>query len=182
MLVIVAGIPGAGKTTVMNEVIKKKDIKVINYGDEIFNIAKERNLVKHRDELRKLPYEVQRELQIKAAEKIAENKDVIVDTHCTIKTPFGYLPGLPYDVLKILKPDRIILIEADANEIMERRNKDAEIRDRDRENLESMEEHQMMNRIAGMGYAILTGATLKIVKNKQGKINEAAEELIKALG
>ncbi len=181
MIAIVAGIPGAGKTTVMNEVLKKKDFRVINYGDEIFRIAKERNLVQHRDDLRKLPYDVQREMQIQAAKNIAKLGNVIVDTHCTIKTPFGYLPGLPYDVLSILKPDRIILIEANPEEIMQRRKKDAEIRKRDEESITSMEEHQLMNRIAGMSYAVLTGATLKIIMNRQGKLQEAAEEMIKAL-
>ncbi|RLB60503.1 MAG: adenylate kinase [Deltaproteobacteria bacterium] len=181
MIAIVAGIPGAGKTTVMNEVLKKREYKVVNYGDEIFKIAKERKLVEHRDELRKLPYEMQREMQIEAAKRIAKLGNAIVDTHCTIKTPFGYLPGLPYDVLSILKPSRIILIEANPEEIMERRKKDAEIRIRDEESIESMEEHQLMNRIAGMSYAVLTGATLKIIKNRQGRLEEAAEEMIKAL-
>ena len=181
MIAIIAGIPGAGKTTVMNEVLKKREYKVVNYGDEIFKIAKERKLVEHRDELRKLPYEMQREMQIEAAKRIAKLGNAIVDTHCTIKTPFGYLPGLPYDVLSILKPSRIILIEANPEEIMERRKKDAEIRIRDEESIESMEEHQLMNRIAGMSYAVLTGATLKIIKNRQGRLEEAAEEMIKAL-
>lgn len=181
MISIIAGIPGAGKTTVMNEVLKKKKIKVINYGDEIFKIAEKKGLVNNRDELRKLPFELQRNMQIEAAKNIAKYGNVIVDTHCTIKTPFGYLPGLPYDVLNILKPKRIILIEADAREIVERRKKDEKIRQRDEESIESMEEHQLMNRIAGMSYAILTGATLKIIKNRQGKIKEAAEEIIKAL-
>jgi len=181
MIAIVAGIPGAGKTTVMNEVLKRKNINVVNYGDEIFKIAKERKLVQHRDELRKLPYELQREMQIQAAKNISKLGNVIVDTHCTIKTPFGYLPGLPYDVLQILKPSRIILIEADAKEIMERRRKDVDIRKRDEESIKSMEEHQLMNRIAGMSYATLTGATLKIIKNRQGKLEEAVEEMMKAL-
>jgi len=181
MIAIVAGIPGAGKTTVMNEVLKRKNINVVNYGDEIFKIAKERKLVQHRDELRKLPYELQREMQIQAAKNISKLGNVIVDTHCTIKTPFGYLPGLPYDVLQILKPSRIILIEADAKEIMERRRKDVDIRKRDEESIESMEEHQLMNKIAGMSYATLTGATLKIIKNRQGKLEEAVEEMMKAL-
>ncbi|MCD6572608.1 MAG: adenylate kinase [Thermoplasmata archaeon] len=181
MIAIVAGIPGAGKTTVMNEVLKKREYKVVNYGDEIFKIAKERKLVEHRDELRKLPYEMQREMQIEAAKRIAKLGNAIVDTHCTIKTPFGYLPGLPYDVLSILKPSRIILIEANPEEIMERRKKDADIRVRDEESAASMEEHQLMNRIAGMSYAVLTGATLKIIKNRQGRLEAAAEEMIKAL-
>ena len=181
MRAIVDGIPGAGKTTVLNEVIKKAGIEVINYGDVMFEMAKKEG-IKDRDGMRKLPYEKQRELQRKAAEEIAKKDNVIVDTHCTIKTPYGYLPGLPYDVLQILKPERIILIEADVEEILQRRKKDEEIRQRDKESKEEMEEHQLMNRISGMSYAVLTNATLKIVKNRQGKVEEAAEEIIKALG
>jgi len=180
MRVVIAGIPGAGKTTVLNEVLKKVDIKVINYGDVMFEMAKKEG-IKNRDEIRKLPYEKQLELQKKAAEKIAEMENVIIDTHCTIKTPYGYLPGLPYNILKILKPSRIILIEAEPKEIMTRRKKDEAIRQRDIEDLEEMEMHQLMNRIAAMSYASLINATVKIVKNREGKVKEAAEEIIKAL-
>ncbi len=180
MRVIVAGIPGAGKTTVLNEALKLKEMEVINYGDVMFEMAKEYG-IKDRDEMRKLPYEKQRELQIKAARKIAEKEHVIIDTHCTIKTPYGYLPGLPYDVLQILKPKRIILVEASPEEIERRRKKDAEIRQRDVESIEEIEMHQMMNRIAAMSYATLTNATVKIIENREGKLAEAAKELAKAL-
>ncbi|MCD6447447.1 MAG: adenylate kinase [Thermoplasmata archaeon] len=180
MRVIVAGIPGAGKTTVLNEALKIKHMEVINYGDVMFEMAKEYG-INNRDEMRRLPYEKQRELQIKAAKKIAEKENVIIDTHCTIKTPYGYLPGLPYDVLQILQPKRIILIEALPEEIEARRKKDAEVRQRDVEGREEIEMHQMMNRIAAMSYATLTNATVKIVKNREGRLQEAAKELAMAL-
>ena len=180
MRIIIAGIPGAGKTTVLKEALKIKDMEVINYGDVMFEIAKQYG-IKSRDEIRKLPYEKQLELQLEAAKKIAEKENVIIDTHCTIKTPYGYLPGLPYNVLKILQPKRIILVEASPHEIEERRKKDAEIRQRDIESKEEIELHQIMNRIAAMNYATLTNAIVKIVKNKQGKIEEAAKEVVKAL-
>jgi len=180
MRVIIAGVPGAGKTTVLKEALKIKDMEVINYGDVMFEMARQQG-IKDRDEIRKLPHEKQLELQVKAAKKIAEKDNIIIDTHCTIKTPYGYLPGLPYDVLKIIKPKRIILVEASPYEIEERRKKDAEIRERDVEEKEEIELHQMMNRIAAMCYATLTNATVKIIKNEQGKIGEAAREIVKAL-
>lgn len=180
MRVIIAGIPGAGKTTVLNEALKIKEMEVINYGDVMFEMAKQEG-IENRDEMRKLPYEKQRELQLKAAKKIAEKDDIIIDTHCTIKTPYGYLPGLPYDVLQILQPKRIILIEAEPEEIEARRKKDEGIRKRDEESREEIELHQMMNRVAAMSYAVITNATVKIVKNRQGKIEEAAREIAKAL-
>ncbi|MEM2508848.1 MAG: AAA family ATPase, partial [Candidatus Thermoplasmatota archaeon] len=92
MKVVVAGIPGAGKTTVLKEV---KGIEIINYGDVMFSIAKKKNLVNDRDEIRKLPIDEQRKLQKEAAKFISKKKNVIIDTHCTIKTRDGYMPGLP---------------------------------------------------------------------------------------
>jgi len=176
MKVVVAGIPGAGKTTVLNEV---RGIEIINYGDVMFSIAKEKKLVNDRDEIRKLPIEEQRKLQKEAAKIISKKKNVIIDTHCTIKTKNGYLPGLPYEIISIIKPDFIILIEADAKEIEKRRNKDKNIRERDAESFEEIETHQNINRMAAIAYATLVNANVKIVKNMEGKVKECAEEIMK---
>ncbi|HEC88156.1 MAG TPA: adenylate kinase [Thermoplasmata archaeon] len=180
MRAIISGIPGAGKTTVLNEMLKILSFEVINYGDVMFNMAKEYG-IKDRDEMRKLPYSKQIEIQKRAAEKISEKDNVIIDTHCTIKTPYGYMPGLPYNILKILKPERIILIEANPDEIEKRREKDKDIRERDEESIEEMRLHQLMNRISAMSYAVLIGATVKIIENRQGKLKEAVNELVKTL-
>ncbi len=180
MRIVVAGIPGAGKTTVLNEALKIRKMDVINYGDVMFEMARQDG-IKDRDEMRKMPQEKQKEWQIKAAEKIGKMEHVIIDTHSTIKTPYGYLPGLPYHILQIIKPDRIILVEADAEEIFARRKKDEGIRQRDEEGKEEIETHQMMNRIAAMSYAVLAGATVKIVHNRQGMLEEAAREIAAVL-
>ncbi len=180
MVVILAGVPGAGKTTVMKKVMERKEVDFITYGTVMLEIAKEMG-IRDRDEMRKLPIEKQRKLQELTAEKVSEMGDVVVDTHCTIKTPSGYLPGFPYHILKKLDPRLIILIEADANEIIERRVKDKDIRRRDEESIYDIEEHQLMNRIAAMNYAVLVSATVKIVKNNDGMAEKAAEEIIKVL-
>ena len=180
MVVILAGVPGAGKTTVMKKVMERKEVNFITYGTVMLEIAKEMG-IRDRDEMRKLPIEKQRKLQELTAEKVSEMGDVVIDTHCTIKTPSGYLPGFPYHILKKLNPRLIILIEAGANEIIERRAKDKDIRRRDEESIYDIEEHQLMNRIAAMNYAVLVSATVKIVKNNDGMAEKAAEEIIKVL-
>jgi len=180
MVVILAGVPGAGKTTVMKKVMERKEVNFITYGTVMLEIAKEMG-IRDRDEMRKLPIEKQRKLQELTAEKVSEMGDVVIDTHCTIKTPSGYLPGFPYRILKKLNPRLIILIEAGANEIIERRAKDKDIRRRDEESIYDIEEHQLMNRIAAMNYAVLVSATVKIVKNNDGMAEKAAEEIIKVL-
>jgi len=180
MVVILAGVPGVGKTAVVEKVMERKEVNFITYGTVMLEIAREMG-IHDRDEMRKLSIERQRELQELTAERVSKMGDVVIDTHCAIKTPSGYLPGFPYAILKRLDPHLIILIEAEADEIMRRRMKDKGIRKRDEESIHDIEEHQLMNRIAAMSYAVLVSATVKIVKNNDGMAEKAAEEIIKVL-
>lgn len=180
MKVVVTGVPGVGKTTVLNGVLEKLkgEFKVVNYGDEMAEVAK-----KNRDELRRQPPEVQKKIQKAAARRItgkAKKMSIIVDTHCSIRTPNGYLPGLPLWVLEELRPSMIILLEADSSEILGRRVTD-ETRERDADYAAEIEEHQQMNRSIAMAYAALTGATVKIIKNRNNKLEEAIQEMVNAL-
>ena len=174
-VIVVTGIPGVGKTTVMKEASEGFNIQFVTFGTEMINIAKEMNLVKDRDEMRKLTLNQQKELQIKTAEKISNMENVIVDTHCTIKTPKGYMPGLPEWVLRKLNPTTIVIVEADPEEIYKRRMND-KTRSRDPDPIEKIREHQQMNRSAAMTYATLTGATVKIVFNHDNAIEDAVKE------
>ncbi len=191
-LVVVTGMPGAGSSTVIKEALKLKeegvnvDFRPINYGDVMFETAKEEGFVEKRDELRKLPGVKQFEIQMLACNKISEwkkNTNLLIDTHCTIKTPSGYLPGLPEYVLREIKPDQFVLIEANPAEISGRRQRD-KARERDVEDEKGIEEHQFMNRAMSMAYACLTGASVKIIENHDGALSKAAKEffeLIKVL-
>ena len=183
-VIVTIGAPGAGKTTVLErtlEIVKDKYI-IINYGDAMFKVAKDA-YVKNRDELRNLPNSIQKKIQRTAAEiifKKGKNSNIIVDTHCTIKTPAGYLPGLPMWVLDILKPDTFVLIEADSKEIINRRNNDIE-RLRDSEDGSSLIEHQEINRTMVMVYSALTVATVKIIKNHDNELKSASKDFAKIL-
>jgi len=174
-VIVVTGIPGVGKTTVMKQAAEGIDIKFVTFGSVMIDIAKEIGLVKDRDEMRKLTLDQQKDLQIRSAEKVASMGDVILDTHCTVKTPKGYMPGLPEWVLKKLKPTAIVVVEADPDEIFNRRAKDS-TRNRDPDSEEEIAEHQQINRAAAMSYATLTGATVKIVFNHDDAIDEAVKQ------
>lgn len=179
--IIVTGLPGCGKTSVLNEALsvlarEGKKVKCVNFGDMMLEAAG----VKHRDELRKMPQEKQVEIQKKAGTKIAtlaKKETIFVDTHCTIKTPAGYLAGLPEWVLRELKPNVIVLIEADPLEIAGRRETD-ETRNRDAESKDEIAVHQEINRAAAISYCMLTGATAKIIKNRENRILDAVKELV----
>jgi len=174
-VIVVTGIPGVGKTTVMKKAAEGMDIKFVTFGTVMVDIAKETGLVQDRDDMRKLTLEQQKKLQIKTAEKIANMGNVILDTHCTVKTPKGYMPGLPEWVIKKINPNAIVIVEADPAEIYNRRANDP-TRNRDPDTKEQIHEHQQINRSAAMAYAALTGSTVKIVFNHDNKLEDAVKQ------
>ena len=179
-IIVVTGIPGVGKTTVMKKAAEGLNIQFVTFGTVMIEIAKETGVAKDRDEMRKLTLEQQKELQIKTAEKVASMGDVILDTHCTVKTPQGYMPGLPEWVIKKLQPKTIVIVEADPEEIYNRRKNDP-TRNRDPDTIEEINEHQMINRAAAMAYAALSGATVKIVFNHDNALDVAVEQVAPVL-
>lgn len=175
-MIIVMGLPGAGKTTVLKGL--KTDYKIQNYGDLMFEIEKEKFGIKDRDEMRKLSFEKQKEVQKLVYERLSKEKGkFVLDTHCSVSTPNGFLPGVPYQFLKTLKVDALVLITADIKEIEQRRANDP-TRKRDSDNVAL---HDQMNRSYLAAYSTLTGAPALVIINKQGKAEEAVAKLQKLL-
>ncbi len=185
--VVMVGIPGVGKTTLlsqMEEIIKDhhKSVSVLSFGTLMFDVAKENGL-SDRDELRKLPVVEQQKLQKLAAEKIAVHDEdvVIIDTHAFISSQEGYYPGLPEHVLKIIKPTNFVSVSAKPEEIYNRRMSDT-TRNRDKITLANVKKE--LDAQSGMisACAVITGSPVKYVLNSEGKVDEAADKIINAIG
>lgn len=185
-VVVITGIPGVGKSTITKLALQRTRAKfrVVNFGDIMFEEAVKAKLVTHRDEMRRLSLKVQRELQLKAAQRILEisrEEPVLLDTHATIKTPLGYMLGFPKEVIEVINPKFIVIIEATPSEILGRRLRDLK-RDRDVETEEQIQRHQDLNRAAAISYAMHSNALIKIIENHEDKgLEEAVNELVKIL-
>ena len=175
MRIIITGVPGVGKSTILDGVSKNINYPILNYGTVMLDIAKSHG-IKSRDDLRKQKVEWQRNIQKEAAMALGKIENVIVDTHMSIKTNSGYLPGLPEWVLKELKPDLLILIEADSKDVSSRRKKD-ETRLRDEDESLNIQEHQSINRGFAAACSVQTGANVIIVQNVEGKVEETINML-----
>ena len=177
--VVVVGIPGVGKTTVVDKMrASLRGSRLITFGTVMLEEGTRLRWVKHRDELRKLPVERQKKLQTLAAAKIARMKArvLFVDTHLFIRTKEGFWPGLPFDVVRALKPTHLILVEATPEEIMMRRSTDS-TRYRDEVTMDSLDGELALARSFLAASSTLTGAPMLIASNGQGKSEEVAREL-----
>lgn len=179
-MIIVMGVPGAGKSTVLKGL--GEEFRLINYGTLMLEIAKEKFGVAHRDEIRKLPVGQQKEVQGAVAERLStEEGKVVLDTHCSIQTPKGYLPGLPFELLSRMKVGGVVLITAKPEEIFERRKMDAARVRGDDATVEELQEHDLINKALLAAYAAHRGCPAKIIYNSQGKAEKATAELKKIL-
>jgi adenylate kinase len=127
--------------------------------------------------MRKLDKDLQKRLQQLAAKAIAQIQgNVIIDTHASVKTPKGYLPGLPEWVLREIMPDLIVLVETNEDQILLRRLSD-DTRERDMEGSGGIAEHQQFNRSFGASYAMFTGCTIAIVHNPDFLLEKAVKDM-----
>ena len=184
--VIITGVPGVGKTTVVNEALKKLkqdgiEYQSINFGTFMYDVAKADGTVNDRDQMRTLDRTVQKRLQQRAAQEIAKIPgNVLIDTHASVKTPKGYLAGLPEWVLHEIMPGLIVLVETDDDQILMRRISD-ETRSRDKEGSKAIAEHQQFNRAIAASYSMLTGCTIKMITNADFLLDRAADDLAAVL-
>ena len=190
-VVIVTGVPGVGKTTVLSHLEKLASqeglkVRIVNFGTYMLNTALKEGIVDDRDKLRHLPLRRQLELQRLAARAIIEDASaelgsegyLFVDTHALVKTSAGYWPGLPKHVLDELKPDMIAVIEASPEEIAARQARDKTRYRADIGGVEGVRRLLENARAASFASAVHYASTVALILNREGRAEEAAKELL----
>lgn len=185
--IVLVGIPGVGKTTLLTEVVKQlegagKTVLVRSFGTAMLEEA-ERSGIQDRDAIRCLPTEEQVRLQLNAAERIAaETCDVvIIDTHAFVNTRSGYYPGLPERVLRILNPTNYVSVSAKPEEIYNRRMNDP-TRNRDIVSMNVIKQELDLQAAMVSACSVVSGSPVKPVVNREGRVREAANDVIGAIG
>lgn len=181
MKMVLAAVPGAGKSTAMHLVQKElPEIKIVTLGDFMFDIARKDYGIHDRDMMRKkLSPKDYRVVQERAATDISKlTGDVLIDTHTSIKTSKGYYPGLPDDLVRLIQPDVIVLLEFEPEIVLNRRKGDKELIEekitpigtvvkprigREFENLEDIDNQQQLNRYFAVAAANAARCSVKII-------------------
>lgn len=186
--IIVAGVPGVGKTTVLQELDslareRKFPLKIVNFGDVMNQLFKKQGRQVHRDHMRRQDIALQTRIQLQAARKISQTSrksTLIVDTHMFVRTVDGIWPGTPRRVIEELEPDMIVLIEADPEDVARRRSMDT-TRERETKAVEDVRADLEWSRYMASANAVLAGVPIQIVQNREGGQRQAAEDLLKII-
>jgi len=186
--VIITGVAGVGKTSILNELQKLSErenvrLKVVNFGTVMKGLLDSAGKSLHRDEIRRENLAIQRRIQIEAAKEISKMRDggvLVIDTHMFIRTPSGTFPGLPEQVLNEFDPSLLILLEVEPEEIARRRRGDSD-RVRDRQTIESVRSDLEWNRRTAAACSVVAGVPVSIVRNEQDKQKEAAREIFEII-
>ncbi|MEI7956719.1 MAG: adenylate kinase [Verrucomicrobiota bacterium] len=186
-LIIVAGVPGAGKSTVLVEAWKQVEqdlhYSIVSFGTEMLNLCLEAGLVADRDEMRNLSADAQEEMQWRTTKRIVERpENILLDTHCTIKTGSGsYLPGFTPRMLERMSPKAIILVDAHEAEIRGRRRLDKSRPLRTIEGNDDILEHKLINRAYAAAFSARSSCLLRIIQNNTGEFDRAVEEFVSTI-
>ena len=184
--VIVVGVPGVGKTSVVTKAADRLNqsqstIQVMVFGSIMFDEARKLG-INDRDEMRKLSIDTQRQLQEMAAKTISGERsvNVMIDTHLFINTIEGRYPGIPRILLDILSPTHLIMISAAPEEIFARRMQDS-TRNRDLVSMDSIKNDIEVAISMIATSSVLTGAPFKIIFNHNDKLDDAVDELVEVM-
>jgi adenylate kinase len=186
--VVVTGIPGVGKTTVLNELQdlaqqSNFDLTIVNFGTVMNEIMHGVGKNMHRDNMRQQTIETQKRTQELAAHEIvkrAERNPVMIDTHMSVRTSSGMWAGLPKNILDIIKPQLLVLIEANPEHIAARRQGDLGRR-REQSLREEIVFDLEWSRATAAASGVETGAPVKVIRNDTGRQKQAALELFQAV-
>ncbi len=178
-IVIVTGTPGAGKTSIVDGVIKEGGrikYKTVSMGTEMNNLAVKKRLVKNRDEIRKLHPKTIEKLRGEALVKISKmNGNLILDTHATVKSANRYVPGFSSREIGILSGLKaFVYIDSEATDIIIRRARDRN-RTRDVDNIEELKQQREINLSLIASYSIQSEVPVPIfiIENRENKLEQA---------
>jgi len=178
-MLIVVGLAGAGKSTVLKKFLEeRKDINIVNYGDIALDIALKKKFADNRDKINALPSTRHKKLQEEVVKQLKDSPKTILDTHAILKHDPGYIAGITPELLKKVKIEGFVFIDASSEEILLRRKKD-KTRTRKILTKEEIDNDRLLSQVLIGGWVSQTGAPFYFIHNKEGKLEEAVDEIKK---
>ena len=181
--VIVVGMRGVGKSTVLHKAVEKLDgVKIVNYGDVLLQLVVENNYAKNRDEMRMMPNPIQLKVNAETWSKLAQEEgSFMLDTHAFVEHTGRFIPGLPIeDVEKLKGLCGLFYLDADNDTIRSRAAKD-HTRIREGQGDVEMNNYRYAS-ISALSYlSTRLNIPLYIIQNKEGMLDQTVDIFVQHL-
>jgi adenylate kinase len=177
-IILVAGSPGAGKTTILKQVAGSFDSKIANMGTMMFEVGQKLGYVTDRDQLRFLSLKKFNEVRNKALDEIEKmSGNIIIDTHASVGENGRYLPGFPVSFLEKLGHVRgLVYIDATTKDIIQHRKGDG-TRKRENDDAPTIDAQRLIN-ISMLSFAsAYLNIPFYVVINRHGDLERTVEEI-----
>jgi len=177
-IILVAGSPGAGKTTVLNEIAGSFDSNIVNMGSMMLEVGHRLGYVSDRDQMRFLSPKKFNEIRNRALDEIDKmTGNILIDTHASVGENGRFMPGFPKPVLnKLAHVKGLIYIDATTHDIMEHRKEDVS-RKRENDDAPTIDAQRLIN-ISMMSFASsYLNVPLYVVINRHGDLKKAVDEI-----
>lgn len=180
-MVLIGGLPGVGKTTVINNLLKG-GYQQMCFGSKMIRLAEKKGILKNaRWKMHDLPRKQIIRLENLVVDEMLKSKGlVLLESHLIIVTEHGIRNGFPKRIYQKLPIKKIILLEAEDYEIIKRRVKSRGNRSKLPRYKFSIDKHQFLNRQKAKRLSKLLNIPYFIIYNQQGKLSRTLE-LVKKL-
>ena len=180
-IIIVAGLSGAGKTTLLNK-LNPGNYKIINIGTLMKGELSKKGEEINRDTIKKLSNKELSKLRNIVFGRVQKLKsNIVLDTHITIESGLGILPGIPYSTLRFLNNlSALVYINAPSKDIIKRRNTDKS-RNREKQDAFNIDMQRLVDMSTISYYTSHLNISLYVINNKSGCLIESFKKLQSAI-
>lgn len=176
-MMLILGAQGVGKTTIGKLVAEKIKYKYINFGDIFQNkIRGNRDIFRRSSSFKEF-----KKIQKEVIEDISKMKgNIVLTSHALLTRKDGLYPGFPFEFLKKLKIDNIVFLYSNPKDISKRRKKDKRT-GRDTSSIKEISFEQKLAEHAAIIYSVICGAPIAFIENKEGKVDETVNKILKMI-
>ena len=180
-IIIVAGLSGAGKTTLLNK-LNPGNYKIINIGTLMKGELSKKGEEINRDTIKKLSNKELSKLRNIVFGRVQKLKsNIVLDTHITIESGLGILPGIPYSTLRFLNNlSALVYINAPSEDIIKRRNTDKS-RNREKQDAFSLDIQRIVDISALAYYSSYFNIPIYIIENKNRTLEKSIDDLNRSI-
>lgn len=179
------GVPAVGKTTTGKSGELEDACSYRSFGDTMLQQGRQSNVIKQREDLERLAPAQRQALQEESSRvllNLSRGGPVLIDGHVVVDTEGGFMAGLPFHCISLMRLTGIIVLTATPQEVIDRRTRLGTKYARTRNSLSRIELHQQLTLTAAWSFAQTLGATLEVIENRDGQQDATAKSVRDFIG